>query len=596
MGIEKVDVGERGLVALKNIRKGEKLLFVPPSLVITSDSQWGYPEAGEVLKQYSVPDWPLLAIYLISEASLQKSSRWSNYISVLPEQPYSLLYWTRAELDRYLEASQISERAIERITNVIGTYSIWKRSNGHLVRLPSMGGRVALVPWADMLNHNCKVETFLDYDKSTKGIVFTTDWQYQPGEQVFISYGRKSNGELLLSYGFVPREGTNPSDSVELSLSLKKSDKCYKEKLEALRKHGLLASQCFPIQITGWPLELMANAYLAVGPPSMRGKFEEMAVAASNKTDVKKDMKYPEIGEQALQFVLDSCETSISKYSKFLQVTQLLCKWIDGLGYNITEATQPKNVPETASSTTLISESQTWKARHSLPTSSMGTRRRNGVVSIRAQQSETKDESATVSPVGGDVETALKVKEWEVGMFHNESEGNTPRNILEEIVWHKDVEVAQLKERRPLFRLKNALDSAPPTKDFVGALRAAYQRTGLPSLIAEVKKASSSRGILREDFDPVEIAQAYEKGGAACLSVLTDKKNMRLILVTQKKLLEGERGQKIREKDIIVVGESGLFTPDDIAYVQEAGAKAISFSSTSPLPVETSKLLHIIGH
>lgn len=59
--------------------------------------------------------------------------------------------------------------------------------------------------------------------------------------QVFISYGRKSNGELLLSYGFVPKEGTNPTDSVELSLSLKKSDKCYKEKVEALKKHGLSA-------------------------------------------------------------------------------------------------------------------------------------------------------------------------------------------------------------------------------------------------------------------------------------------------------------------------------------------------------------------
>ena len=57
--------------------------------------------------------------------------------------------------------------------------------------------------------------------------------------QVFISYGKKSNGELLLSYGFVPKEGTNPSDSVELSLSLPKSDKCYKEKLEVLKKHGL---------------------------------------------------------------------------------------------------------------------------------------------------------------------------------------------------------------------------------------------------------------------------------------------------------------------------------------------------------------------
>ncbi|XP_020266676.1 uncharacterized protein LOC109842184 [Asparagus officinalis] len=61
MGIERVDVGERGLVALKNIRKGEKLLFVPPSLVITADSEWSCAEAGNVMRRYSVPDWPLLA-------------------------------------------------------------------------------------------------------------------------------------------------------------------------------------------------------------------------------------------------------------------------------------------------------------------------------------------------------------------------------------------------------------------------------------------------------------------------------------------------------------------------------------------------------
>lgn len=59
--------------------------------------------------------------------------------------------------------------------------------------------------------------------------------------QVFISYGKKSNGELLLSYGFVPSKGANPSDSVELSVSLLKPDKSYKEKVEALRKYGLSA-------------------------------------------------------------------------------------------------------------------------------------------------------------------------------------------------------------------------------------------------------------------------------------------------------------------------------------------------------------------
>ncbi|KAL6144057.1 hypothetical protein ACLB2K_054752 [Fragaria x ananassa] len=347
MGIQKVDVGERGLVALKNIRKGEKLLFVPPSLFITADSEWTCREAGKVMKKNSVPDWPLLATYLISEASYLKSSRWSNYIDALPRQPYSLLYWTREELDRYLEASQIRQRAIERVTNVVGTYNdlrlrifskhpdlfpeevfnieTFKWSFGilfsRLVRLPSMDGKVALVPWADMLNHSCEVDTFLDYDQSSKGVVFTTAGPYQPGEQVFISYGKKSNGELLLSYGFVPSKGANPSDSVELSVSLLKSDKCYEEKVEALRKYGLSARECYPVRITGWPSELMAFAYLAVSPPSMSKQFEEMAAAASNKSTTQKDLRYPEIEEEVLQFILDSCEVSISKYSKFLQAS-----------------------------------------------------------------------------------------------------------------------------------------------------------------------------------------------------------------------------------------------------------------------------------
>lgn len=181
------------------------------------------------------------------------------------------------------------------------------------------GWKICLIPWADMLNHNCEVETYLDYDKSSKGVVFTADRPYQPGEQVFISYGNKSNGELLLSYGFVPREGTNPSDSVELAMSLRKNDTCYKEKLDALKKHGLSTPQCFPVRITGWPLELMAYAYLVVSPPDMSNSFEEMAKAASNKSSTNKDLKYPEIEEEALQFILDSCETSISKYSRFLK-------------------------------------------------------------------------------------------------------------------------------------------------------------------------------------------------------------------------------------------------------------------------------------
>ncbi|KAJ9560814.1 hypothetical protein OSB04_005974 [Centaurea solstitialis] len=302
------------------------------------------------------------------------------------------------------------------------------------------------------------------------------------------------------------------------------------------------------------------------------------------------------------------------------------------------------------------------------------------------------------------VDDELKSKEWEIGVLKDEIaamqgirirrtppigppanyvgtfedlhyEDTAPRNKLEEIVWTKYGEVAEMKEKIALSSLKNALGNAPPPRDFVGSLKESYLRTGLPGLIAEVKKASPSRGVLRENFNPVEVAKAYEKGGAACLSVLTDVKyfqgsfeNLEAIrnagvkcpllckefivdpwqlyyartkgadavlliaavlpdidikymlkickkiglaalvevhdenemdrmlaidgieliginnrnlgtfkvdISNTKKLLEGERGEKLRQKNIIVVGESGLFTPADIAYVQEAGVKAI---------------------
>ncbi|KAL5101778.1 hypothetical protein RYX36_006105 [Vicia faba] len=340
-----------------------------------------------------------------------------------------------------------------------------------------------------------------------------------------------------------------------------------------------------------------------------------------------------------------------------------------------------------------------------LPTE-VNTYRKNSLFafSLRAQVNPNEG-STPIATSSESVVEALKVKEWEVGMFQNEvaaaqgirirrtpptgppshyegpfqfrlqNEENTPRNILEEIVWNKDKEVAQLKERNPLGLVRKAVENAPPVRDFIGALRAANKRTGLPGLIAEVKKASPSRGILRENFDPVEIARSYEKGGAACLSVLTDEKyfkggfeNLELIrnagvkcpllckefiidawqlyyarskgadavlliatvlpdldieymvktckllglaalvevhderefnrvlgiegveliginnrnletfeldISTTKKLLEGERGKIIRERNIIMVGESGLFDPEDIAYVQEAGVRAV---------------------
>jgi indole-3-glycerol phosphate synthase len=94
--------------------------------------------------------------------------------------------------------------------------------------------------------------------------------------------------------------------------------------------------------------------------------------------------------------------------------------------------------------------------------------------------------------------------------------------ILERIVEEKRSEIAEAKRRVSAQALEQSLPSAPPVRDFAGALRARR-----PAVIAEIKKASPSRGVLREHFDPAAIARSYEKAGAACLSVLTDRRFFR---------------------------------------------------------------------
>ena len=94
-------------------------------------------------------------------------------------------------------------------------------------------------------------------------------------------------------------------------------------------------------------------------------------------------------------------------------------------------------------------------------------------------------------------------------------------DVLKRILARKQEEVAERRERVSLFELKARLSGAPPVRGFADAVEAKL-RAGLPAVIAEVKKASPSKGVIRPDFDPAAIARSYEAGGAACLSVLTD--------------------------------------------------------------------------
>lgn len=95
-------------------------------------------------------------------------------------------------------------------------------------------------------------------------------------------------------------------------------------------------------------------------------------------------------------------------------------------------------------------------------------------------------------------------------------------NILQRILETKREELVEARRSVPDAEIERQARAAPPPRDFVGAIRARIA-AGSTAVIAEIKRASPSKGLLRENFDPRAIAKSYESGGAACLSVLTDR-------------------------------------------------------------------------
>ncbi len=95
-------------------------------------------------------------------------------------------------------------------------------------------------------------------------------------------------------------------------------------------------------------------------------------------------------------------------------------------------------------------------------------------------------------------------------------------DILNKILATKAIEVASAKAKVSMGQVQELAQAQAPARDFVGAIRAKIS-AGKAAVIAEIKKASPSKGVIRADFKPAEIAASYEQAGAACLSVLTDE-------------------------------------------------------------------------
>jgi indole-3-glycerol phosphate synthase len=156
---------------------------------------------------------------------------------------------------------------------------------------------------------------------------------------------------------------------------------------------------------------------------------------------------------------------------------------------------------------------------------------------------------------------SVKVAHLEYGIPHPEDQ---PRHLLEQIVWEKDREVAAARERVSLQQLQAQVVDLPAPRDFVAALKASCRK---PAVIAEIKKASPSKGVIRPDFDPEAIARGYAAGGASCLSVLTDKQ-----------FFQGGFDVLVRVRQVVdlpLLCKDFILTPYQLVQARCAGADAV---------------------
>jgi hypothetical protein len=367
----------RGLVASAGIAKGEDLLSIPLQLVVTPAAAAQRSCLRDLLEASPLPAWSVLALWLAEQRAVGSAGEWWPYVRLLPEQTGGVLEWGdeqvawlagsqqhagAAEIRRAADASwqelqpllaaaeaaglapapdAFSRAALRRAFSVLLS---------RLVRLPGLGDTEALLPWADLLNHGCSAASCLDWSSSATAVVLRAERRYRAGEQLLISYGQKTSGELLLrwlrrrragtwvnhspaavfvlsphpachscscrSYGFCPEPGSNPHDGCLLRLQLHDTGAPLQWKTAALERRGLAASQLFPLRMQAAPVEVVRFAAFAAAEVDSSDAAERLAAQLFGEGAI------PSLALQAaaLQAVVKACKAALAAYPRAFDV------------------------------------------------------------------------------------------------------------------------------------------------------------------------------------------------------------------------------------------------------------------------------------
>lgn len=348
----------RGLAATRGIKRNERLLGIPMDAVVTPEKAVDYLGKGAE----SLPEWSAMAAFLAAEAAKGDQSEWAAYIRSLPDTSGGALEWEEHEVgllegSPWLEEAKERRASVSRASAMIGeavpdvkglsdASLLWAFSMlfSRLIRLDSgkASETIALIPWADLINHDSQTGSYVQLD-GANGCVLRPDRVYEEGQQVYASYGDRSSGELLVSYGFVPPEAS-PSETVPIALAINDSnDPLADAKRAALRRRGLAGEISFPLRMGALPegaLEFAGFAAAELSSPeeaeqlareAFDGPFRSAKIGTSNGTGganvgqlAKRALgaiglgprafKSPERESEARRALADACRSLLEEY------------------------------------------------------------------------------------------------------------------------------------------------------------------------------------------------------------------------------------------------------------------------------------------